>query len=614
MVLVAVCALALAEALAGGRLLADTGVLLVAAAALAAGVWSRTVPTCAAVLVGAALMTVTSQVTDPGDYAVADDAVFWIVVLGCPALVGAGWAARGRQVRELRRLSVVRAAQLASEVEAARIAETTRVAARVQEDVVQTLGAILVLAEGAAGAGPDERGATQQAALVEIERSARHALDQLREHIGWLRGGPAPGRGPASPDQDGSRPERAVGAVPVVTGPAPRPGTGAIDLLAALAAVGVSVEVAVTGHAFGPTWAAVLAPLALTWPLAQRRRRPLVAVVTFFAVTLVVSHLLVRLDDMVTPILPMVLVGFAAGAYVRSWTGRLTAALLLATGSAAVAATDPAGIDRESLTATLVVLALAAAAGTVAAASLARVQVLDDLLRTIERHRDDEVTLATARQRQAIARDLHDTVASAATIICLQAGAAQTVPAQDPVVHEALQTIASTARQAVREIRISLDLVDRAAAAGTPGGSGAGGVQEVVATARRTGVDAQLRTPVPPLPASTEELVVRVVRETVVNASRYAPGAHVVVAVHRDGDDVLVRVSDDGPGLACAPAAWSRGGTGTGLAGLTERLTLHGGTLTHGPLGARGYEVRARLPVPAAEGAAAAHAGLAVTS
>lgn len=617
MALVLVCGLTLVEALAGGRLLTDAGLLLAAGAALAAGVWSRTVPTCAAVLVGAALMTMASQVADPGVYAVADDAVFSLVVLGCPALVGAGWAARARQVRQLRRLSVVRAAQVDSQVEAARIGETNRIARRVQEDVVQTLGAILVLAEGAAGPGPGDRGATRHAALVEIERSARNALDQLRRHIGWLRGTSEPTQRQATPGGgDDALHGRATGTVAALTGPAPSSGPAPLDLLAALTALPVAVEVAVTDHAFGPTWAAVLAPLALAWPLAQRRRRPVTAVVTYLAVSLAVSLLLVPLDGLVTTILPLLLVGFAVGAYVETWTGRLSTALLLAAGSAAVLATDPSGTDRESLTATLVVLALAVVAGTVSAASVARVQVLDDLVRAIERHRDDEVTLATARQRQAIARDLHDSVASAATIICLQAGAAQTVPPHDPAVGEVLRTVATTAREAVREIRISLELVDGCDVPGIRGsgggaGGGAGGVEDVVATARRAGVDAALHTPVPPLAGSTEEVVVRVVREALVNASRHAPGARVTVVVERDGGDVLVRVADDGPGRAPSAVATRGGtGTGTGLAGLTERLALHGGTLTHGPLAPRGYEVRARLPLAAVAGDAAAHVGL----
>lgn len=611
--LVAVCGLALVEAWAGGRILMDAGLLLASGSALAAGLWSRTAWTCVAVLVGAALMTAASQVADPGAYALADDAVFSLLVLGCPALVGAGWSARRRQIRELRRLSVVRAEQVAAEVETARIGETNRIAGRVQQDVVQTLGAILVLAEGALGSGvdggapPGDRDPTRRSALAAIERSARDALDQLREHVGWLRG-TADGHPPTSPAptgrEGGGSPRGDVDDPPGTTGPSARPGLSPLDLLAALAAVPVSVEVAVTDHASGPTWAAVLAPLALAWPLAQRRRRPVAAVVAYVALALAISLLLVRLDHMVTPILPMLLVGFAVGAGVRSWDGRLVAALLLAGGTAALAATHPAGVDVEALSATLVVLAVAAAAGAVSAASAARVQTLDALVRAIERHRDHEVALATARQRQAVARDLHDSVASAATIICLQAGAAQTVPAGDAGVAEALQTVAATAREAVREIRTSLELVH----GGRPG-PGAADVEDVVATARRAGVDAALHTSVPVLPGPVDEAVVRVVREAIVNASRHAPGAHVVVSLERDGGDVVVRVSDDGPGRLPSSVPSSGEGTGTGLTGLAERLALLGGVLSHGPVGP-GYEVRARLPLGGAARDAAGPVGL----
>jgi signal transduction histidine kinase len=99
----------------------------------------------------------------------------------------------------------------------------------------------------------------------------------------------------------------------------------------------------------------------------------------------------------------------------------------------------------------------------------------------------------------------------------------------------------------------------------------------------------------------------RALRNLVENALRYA--SHTVdVAIERDGDDVVVVVSDDGPGF---PQAWldqgvgrfapgaspeSHGGAGLGLAIVDAIVGSHGGTVQVGTAPAGGGEVRLRLP------------------
>lgn len=144
------------------------------------------------VLAAAGLLTVASQLAEPGSYTVANDLVFFLVLLGCPTLVAAGWVNRTRQVRELKRLAAIRTRQLQAETQAARIREATRIGEEVQRSIGQTLSAILVRAEGAGGAASannslEQVEAAARTALAEIEAAARSALQQLREHIGVLR-------------------------------------------------------------------------------------------------------------------------------------------------------------------------------------------------------------------------------------------------------------------------------------------------------------------------------------------------------------------------------------------------------------------------------------------
>ncbi len=603
--LVVLTALAAMEATAGRGLLTDgPGLLLIVLAALAAGACSPRILAGGAVVLGAAFMTVATQAADPGAYAVADDAVFSLVMLGCPALFGAVWAARRREARELTRLSTIRAGQVRAAVEAAGIRETNRIASAVQHDVVQTLGGIVVRAEGALGTGAIPDVPSARPALEEIERAARTALDQLRDHIGVLRttvpvtptgatatmpGVPADAHGAGRAAR-----ERTVrrSAGPRVLPPA----LGRTDLVAALTAVPICVEVAVTDVATGPAWAAVLAPAALAAPLAARRRHPLVAAIAYVLLSTAIGVALAPLDGLVTPILPTVLLAYAVGAQQEGWARRLSGLLILAAGAVALSSVDRQASEAGSLVAMLVVLAVGVAAGAATAASAARVRALDDLVRAIDSHRDEEVRLVTERQRHAVAGDLHDSVAGAATIICLQASAAQVLPdGRGPELGEAFLAIADTARTAVREVRASLDLVDTR----DPIDPEEGTLDAVLAAARRAGMDVRLARPAT-LPEEAEEPVTRIVRECLVNASRYAPGARVVVSALLEGDHVDLSVADDGARRAVAASP----GTGTGLVGLGERLASLGGSLSHGPTASGGYAVRATLPLSPARGSA----------
>ena len=356
--LVVLGALAVVEAMAGGQLMTGPGlVILIAGAAVWAGAWSSSPLAGGAVLAAAGLLTVASQVADPAGYAVADDLVFFLIMLGCPALIGAGWAKRVRQVRELSRMSAIRAAQVKADAEAARITETTRIAAEVQRSVVQTLTAVIVRAEGALGPNvPPEKatGDPEQAALLaalqEIEVEARSALEQLREHIGVLR--------EPEPAQTGEL------GIERRTPARPAPALDRVDLIAALTVLPVAVEVAMTDHAFGPGWLAVVAPLLLAYPLAIRRRHPLAAAALFLGVSAAISWILVPLAGQVTTILPLLLIAHAVGAHLSRWRPRLIGTLLLVAGASWLAWAAPSEVDMESLLAIVAVLVIALGRGS----------------------------------------------------------------------------------------------------------------------------------------------------------------------------------------------------------------------------------------------------------
>ena len=180
-----------------GTNLMDTPVtvLVAVAAGFAAGAWLRPVPAALGCAVDACLLTLASQVADPGAYPVADDLFFFTMLVGGPALGGALVTARRDQVRELRRLSAVRAEQRAAQVRAARLEERNRLDAGVVQGLVQRMGALVVQASGAArepGAAGDTGGARPHGG--ERARGARRRCATCWE--------PFAARSPASPTVD----------------------------------------------------------------------------------------------------------------------------------------------------------------------------------------------------------------------------------------------------------------------------------------------------------------------------------------------------------------------------------------------------------------------------
>lgn len=551
----------------------------VVTAALAVGFCCRPVVAAAATLVAVALMTTSSQISEPTAYTVSNDAMFFLVILGGPALAGATWAARNRQLDELRRLSAVRSAQVAAEVEAARLDELSRVASMLQHDVIQSLGAIAMQAQGATKAGAGSASRT----LPEIESAARAVLDDLRRHIGVLRE-------PEAVCEHGV-PDPLTAEEPDRNHPTDRPPLGVIDGLSALTAVPIAVETALTAGTRGPVWANVALALVLAVPLLFRRRHPVVSMTAFVILSAVFTATLTPLPGTVSTMLPLLLFAHAAGAHVSGWR-RLPAFSVILAGTVLVGAVDPGGLQEgDGLVPTAVMLLLGFLAGIVSAARTERVRRTDRLVAEIEHGRAAQVRLAVARQRHAIARDLHDSVAATMTVVCLHAGAARRLSEhEDEALLAALETVATTARNGIAELRDSLEVLDEPAG---PSAQVPLRLAAVVDLARASGLDVRLESRGPALPRHLEELVARIVREGLVNSARHAPGATTTVQVSTDAQTLRVSVVDDGRSTLPPRSAM---GTGHGLSGLAERVAAHGGVLDHRPLSPRGFRLEARLP------------------
>ena len=198
-------------------------------------------------------------------------------------------------------------------------------------------------------------------------------------------------------------------------------------------------------------------------------------------------------------------------------------------------------------------------------------------------HRSDELEAASAEavatERRVVARELHDLVSHAVSLVAVQAGAAEAVWPTDPsAARESLRIVVATAKQTIAEL-------DRLRPGAQPVTRTLADLPRLVGRMRSAGLDVSMALDVAPDPASMPTIY-RVVQETLTNAMRYAPGSRVEVSVTngrtsvptRDDveGEVVVRVVSSGT----APSPTGR--RGFGLIGLRERVEQVGGTLQIG--------------------------------
>ncbi len=196
-----------------------------------------------------------------------------------------------------------------------------------------------------------------------------------------------------------------------------------------------------------------------------------------------------------------------------------------------------------------------------------------DRLQAERAHAAAAVLRAQETERTRIARDLHDEANQALTGVLLRIQAtAQRAPQELQV---ELRETQQAATQAIEELlRLARELRP---AALDDHGLAAALRSKVGEFARQTGVttDLEIRNQdVAALGPEEQVVVYRVVQESLSNIARHAGAGKVVVALARDGRQVVARVQDDGKGFSGEPA-----GPGIGLMGMRERALLAGGSL-----------------------------------
>jgi signal transduction histidine kinase len=205
--------------------------------------------------------------------------------------------------------------------------------------------------------------------------------------------------------------------------------------------------------------------------------------------------------------------------------------------------------------------------------------------------RERQLDQVRSREREQLARELHDTVAHHVSAMVIIAQAGRVLASTDPsAAVEALEGVEEEGARTLEEMRAMVAaLRDRGAGAELAPPAGVADLERLVRTpGGRLRVDLGLDGELDRLPPAVDAAVYRIVQESVTNALRHAVDA-TDLRVAAERHTVRVSVRDNG-------RRTGRGRDGYGLAGLRERATLLGGTLRAGPGADRGWQVEAELP------------------
>jgi signal transduction histidine kinase len=364
-----------------------------------------------------------------------------------------------------------------------------------------------------------------------------------------------------------------------------------VDVVLAAALLGAKLITLAAGIQPGGGAVSWIAAFPLTLPLAWRSRWP-VAVAAVCAASATVEVMVAGYHDSVVTLAVWLLLPYSVGAH-ASGAVRIALGYAVSAGAGLWAGTKSSPVTFWNEVALVAATVAPLLAGLWVRQLRLRAETLADLAAQLERERDERALRAVAEERTRIARELHDEVAHAMSVIAVQADAAEGALAHDPaLVRTPLLAIRDTARNALGDMRRVVGALRGDEAAELAPEPGLARAAELVAHARAGGLEVDVQTvgEPAPLPAALDVAAYRVLQEGLTNVRKHAGARRVEVLIRYERDRIGIEVRDDGDGSGRG------GGSGRGLAGLRERIALLDGQFAAGPA-AGGFVLSATLPL-----------------
>lgn len=347
----------------------------------------------------------------------------------------------------------------------------------------------------------------------------------------------------------------------------------------------------------GPKAVFILGSLLWTLPLLLRHRLPFAAPVFAFAVQVGVAFADPTLGAETTSFVALLLTFWVVGAHNERAQAAAGAVIGFASTAVLVRVDEQLGLE-EAVSVILFggVICLIAYAFQRRSKSATELQ---ERAARLEREREERARDAVQAERRRIARELHDVVAHSVSVMTVQATAARVMLTEEPEhALEAVLAVEDTGRRALAEMRRLFGILgqEEGEAPLTPQPRLAQ-LDTLLEQARVAGLPVELTIEGEPaaLSPGIDLAAYRIVQEALTNALKHAGPARAHVSLRYGREALELAVVNDG-------RAARNGRGGHGLVGMRERATLYGGEFESRPRPGGGYEVRARLPVTAAEG------------
>jgi signal transduction histidine kinase len=341
-------------------------------------------------------------------------------------------------------------------------------------------------------------------------------------------------------------------------------------------------------------WFAVPAVAVIVLPLFARRRFPFAAPAAYW----LLATALTFVDGLLIPFMESLFPVGMASAFLlgnlrdsrQAWTG-----LAIVLGGITTVVYNIPGHATPELAFIPVNFGIGWAAGLALRERAEQAEAAEVRATQAEREREAAARIAVAEERARIARELHDIVAHAVSVMVLQVGAVRhKLPDALAEDRDALRSVERAGRTALAEMRRLLGAMrrdgDEAELVPQPG---LDGLDSLLHEIGRAGLPVELHVDGEPfpLPRGVDLSAYRIVQEGLTNALKHARATDADVTVRYRPDELEIEVRDNGHGSATSD------GLGHGLVGVRERVKIYGGEMTAGAATEGGFVLSTRLPL-----------------
>ena len=371
------------------------------------------------------------------------------------------------------------------------------------------------------------------------------------------------------------------------------------ELLVAVMAIAGMLELVVGRDSPGapsiPVWASVPLVALLVLPLFARRRYPFATPAFYW----VLAPVLTFVDDELIPFVGSLgVVGLATAFLLGNLRSRMKAGVglvLVVVGILVVIGNIPGDQTASQFTFITLRFVVAWIAGYALRERAEQAEAAEERAVHAERERESAARVAVAEERARIARELHDIVAHAVSVMVLQVGAVRhNLPSFLADDRLALKDVERAGRTALAEMRRLLAAMrsehEEPEFAPQPG---LDGLESLLADIRRAGLPVEVHVEGDPfpLPRGVDLSAYRIVQEGLTNSLKHAHASDADVTVRYRPDEVEIEVRDNGRGSG------SGDGLGHGLIGVRERVKIYGGEMSAGAVSEGGFVLTTRLPL-----------------